>query len=397
MAKLEPVTLAKLPAGFHSDGGNLYLRVKDSGARSWVFRYKQAEKVRELGIGSLNDRSLRDARKLAAKMRTALSDGLNPALLLKSSADTKQKTFKEHAIEFIKSKSNGWRNAKHVQQWENTLSEYAYPKLGNKYPKDITLADVLSVLTPIWTLKTETASRLRGRIESILDYAAVHEESDRRNPARWKGNLDMVLPKPKSVMIVTHHSSVDYESLPEIMAMLRLNESISAYCLRFIVLTSTRSGEARGALWSEIDLVKKVWEIPALRMKAKKPHRIPLNDEAIEILVKMKALKNGKSDLVFNTGRDKVMSDVSVSKMLKSVSPDATVHGFRSTFRVWGAETTSIPRIVLEFALAHNIQNETEDAYQRSDLFERRRELMNLWGNYCKANGNVIKLVQSAK
>jgi integrase len=180
------------------------------------------------------------------------------------------------------------------------------------------------------------------------------------------------------------------------MSELRQKDSISAYCLRFTVLTSTRSGEARGALWSEIDLDNKVWEIPASRMKAKKPHKVPLNNEAIEILEKMKSIKHGKSDLVFNNGGDKVISDVSVSKALKSLRQSITVHGFRSTFRVWGAETTSIPRVVLEFALAHNIQDETEGAYQRSDLFERRRELMNIWGNFCKDTSNLVKLVQSA-
>lgn len=396
MAKLKPVTLSKLKAGFHSDGGNLYLRVKESGARSWVFRYKLADKVKELGIGSFNDRSLLEARKLAAKMRTALSDGINPALLLKSSSTDQPKTFKERALDYIDSKRAGWKNIKHAQQWENTLTEYVYPKLGKMYPNEITLADVLTVLTPIWKTKTETASRLRGRIESILDYAAVHEQSDRRNPARWKGNLDMVLPKPDSVTTVKHHPSINYEALPDVMSKLRKNESISAYCLRFTILTATRSGESRGAMWCEIDLNKKVWDIPAERMKANKAHKVPLNDEALEILARMKAIKHGPSDLVFNTGRDKLMSDVTVSKMLRSVSDNATVHGFRSTFRVWGAETTSIPRIVLEFALAHNIQDETENAYQRSDLFERRRELMNLWGNYCQAKDNVIKLVQNA-
>jgi integrase len=394
--KLKPLALSKLKAGFHSDGGNLYIRVKESGARSWVFRYKLAGQVKELGLGSLNTVTILDARKFAKGMNQFLLLGKNPALYLKADSTLELKTFKERAIEYIESKRDGWRNAKHAAQWLSTLEEYAYPKLGKMYPSEITLADVLSVLTPIWKSKTETASRLRGRIESILSYAAVSEQSDRRNPARWKGNLDMVLPKPDSVTPVKHHPSLKYLDLPLLMSELRQKDSISAYCLRFTVLTSTRSGEARGALWSEIDLDNKVWEIPASRMKAKKPHKVPLNNEAIEILEKMKSIKHGKSDLVFNNGGDKVISDVSVSKALKSLRQSITVHGFRSTFRVWGAETTSIPRVVLEFALAHNIQDETEGAYQRSDLFERRRELMNIWGNFCKDTSNIVKLLQSA-
>lgn len=389
---ITPIVVKTLPAGFHADGGNLYLRVKDTGARSWVFRYKQAGKVTELGLGALSSRSLKQARDLAGRMRTAVKEGKNPALLVKVKTEAPAKTFKDYALELIESKRAGWRNAKHAQQWENTLEQFAYSKIGAKLSADISLADVKSILLPIWTTTTETAVRLRGRIESVLDYAAVHEDADRRNPARWKGNLDKVLPSPKKISKVIHHPAAAYSEVPDIMSRLRNKNTASAHNLRFTILTAARSGESRGALWSEIDLKNKVWTIPALRMKAGREHKVPLCDEAIEILTIMKLCNTKNSDIVFIGGRDKCITDVAINKALHAINPDVTVHGFRSTFRVWGAETTSTPSAVLELALAHVNQNEVEAAYQRSDLFERRRDLMTAWANYCKTEGNVVHL-----
>lgn len=393
---ITPITVKTLPAGFHADGGNLYLRVKETGARSFVFRYKQAGKVTELGLGSLTTRSLKQARELASKMRTSVKEGKNPALLVKAKPDDPSKTFKEHALTFIAENRAGWRNAKHAQQWENTLEQYAYQSIGAKLPVDITFADIKAILLPIWATKTETAVRLRGRLEKILDYAAVHEEADRRNPARWKGNLDKVFPQPKKVTKVIHHPAANYNEVPDIMLRLREKDTASAYNLRFTILTAARSGESRGALWSEIDIDNKVWTIPAERMKAGREHKVPLCDEAIEILETMKKWNIKKSEIIFVGGYGKVMSDVAINKTLHAINPNVTVHGFRSTFRVWGAETTSTPSAVLELALAHVNQNEVEAAYQRSDLFERRRDLMTTWGNYCKTKGNIVQLVQSA-
>ncbi len=393
---ITPISVKTLPTGFHADGGNLYLRVKDTGARSWVFRYKQAGKVTELGLGAINDRSLKQARELAAKMRSAVKEGKNPAPLVKEKLDPLAKTFKDYALELIESKRAGWRNAKHAQQWENTLEQFTYSKIGAKLPADISLADVKSILLPMWATTTETAVRLRGRIESVLDYAAVHEDADRRNPARWKGNLDKVLPPPRKVTKVIHHPAASYNEVPDIMSRLRNKDTASAYNLRFTILTAARSGESRGALWSEIDTQAKVWTIPAERMKAGREHKVPLCDEAIEILAIMKTWNINNSDIVFIGGREKCLSDVAINKTLHAINPNVTVHGFRSTFRVWGAETTSTPSAVLELALAHVNQNEVEAAYQRSDLFERRRDLMTVWGNYCKTKGNVVQLVQSA-
>lgn len=385
-----------LEAGFHSDGGNLYLRVKDTGARSWVFRYKLAGKVTELGIGSKGDRSLAQARKLAGEMRTALADGKNPAELL-SRRDTKAMTFADYAVELIEAKRPEWRNAKHALQWAATLQTYAYPSIGGKLPADVSLADVKAILLPMWATKTETATRLRQRIEAVLDNAAVHEKAHGRyNPARWKGNLDQVLPNARKVTKRVHHAAAPYDDVPRILSALRDKDFVSAYCLRFTILTAARSGEARGALWNEIDLTAKTWTIPAHRMKADKLHRVPLSDEAMQILTKMQEWRINDSERIFAGERGGLLSDVSVNKMLHSIAPDVTVHGFRSSFRDWGAETTAYPSAVLEAALAHVNQNHVEAAYQRSDLFERRRELMQAWCSYCGSKGNVIQLAKSA-
>ena len=385
-----------LGTGFHSDGGNLYLRVKETGARSWVFRYKLAGKVREMGIGSKDDRSLAGARKLAGDMRTALADGRDPAELL-IRRDTTAMTFADYAVELIETKRPSWRNAKHAAQWTATLRQYASPTIGKKLPADVTLADVKAILLPMWATKTETATRLRQRIEAVLDYAAVHEKAHGRyNPARWKANLDMVLPAARKVTKRVHHAAAPYADVPSILSALRDKDFLSAYCLRFTILTAARSGEARGAMWNEIDMAAKTWTIPEHRMKAGVLQRVPLCDEVMEILVKMREWRMGDSERVFMGGRGGLLSDVAINKTLHSIAPDVTVHGFRSSFRMWGAETTSYPSAVLEAALAHVNPNEVEASYQRSDLFERRRELMLAWGNYCSIKGNVIQLVREA-
>lgn len=391
-----------MEAGFHADGGNLYLRVKDTGARSWVFRFKSGGKgkiegkVRELGLGSKDDRSLKQARELAKLMREDVAAGRDPADRL-TKRDTTAKTFADHAAELIETKRSGWRNAKHAAQWIATLQQYTYPTIGNKLPADISLADVKAILLPMWATKTETATRLRQRIEAVLDYAAVHELAHGRyNPARWKGNLDQVLPAASKVAKRVHHAAADYADVPGILSVLRDKDFLSAYCLRFTILTAARSGEARGALWNEIDMTAKTWTIPAARMKAGVLQRVPLCDEAMQVLTKMREWRMGDSERVFMGERGGLLSDVAINKTLHSIAPDVTVHGFRSSFRMWGAETTAYPSAVLEAALAHVNPNEVEASYQRSDLFDRRRELMQAWGNYCGSKGNVIQIVQSA-
>ncbi len=373
-----------LGTGFHSDGGNLFLRVKPTGSRAWVFRYTSAGKVRELGLGSLLSRSLAEARLVADKMRKAVAEGTDPGLVLQARADPVAMTFRDCALALIEAKRPGWSNSKHAQQWENTLRDYAYPSLAAKRPADITLVDIKTILLPIWVTKTETATRLRQRIEAVLDYAAVHGLCDgARNPARWKGVLNKVLPEPNKVRTRDHHAAAPYQDVPAIMAALRLKEHTSALMLRFLILTAVRSGEARGALWSEIDVPARVWSIPARRMKAQREHRIPLSQEAMEILRVMAARRQGSNDLVFPGLRGGVMSDVAVNKSLHAFAPDVTVHGFRSSFRDWGAEQTSFPSAVMELALAHVNKNRVEAAYQRSDLFDRRVDLMNTWAEFC--------------
>jgi len=395
MAKIKILTARQvdtLSTGFHSDGGNLYLRVRDSGSRSYVFRYKASGKVIELGLGATDSRLLSQAREMAGKMRSAIAEGNNPADLL-NRRDVTAQTFKDYAKELIENKKSGWRSEKHALQWSATLDQYAYPVIGSKLPAEITLADVKSILLPIWATKTETASRIRQRIEAVIDFAIVHEGAHGRyNPARWKGNLDKLLPLASKVATRVHHASAPYDDVPSILSELRAKDFLSAYCLRFIILTAARSGEARGALWSEIDLEAKTWTIPASRMKAGVLHRVPLCDEAVQILQTMLTWRM-EAERIFNGANGGLLSDVAVNKTLHAISPDVTVHGFRSSFRMWGAETTSFPSAVLEAALAHKNPNVIEATYQRSDLFDRRRELMQAWGKYCVSKGKVISLI----
>ena len=269
MAKIKLLTarqVGTLSAGFHADGGNLYLRVRNSGSRSWVFRYKRREKhddkildrVTEIGLGAVSSRTLSQAREIAGGMRSAIVNGIDPLKLVRVKRDGTVMTFRECALALIDAKRSGWRNARHAQQWENTLAQYAYPSIGDKFPADITLADVKAILLPMWATKTTTATRLRQRIEAVLDYAVVHDGSDRRNPARWKGNLDKILPAARKVTKITHYAAESHTDVPRILSVLRNKDFLSAYCLRFIILTAARSGEARGALWNEINLNEKV-------------------------------------------------------------------------------------------------------------------------------------------
>jgi integrase len=255
----------------------------------------------------------------------------------------------------------------------HVAEQYAFPVIGSKPPAEVTLADVKAILLPMWASKTATAQRVRGRIEAVLDYAAVHDLCDgTRNPARWKGMLDKVLPSPRKVATRAHHAAAPYGDVPRIMAALADKAHVSAQCLRFIILTACRSGEARGATWDEIDLGTATWTIPPARMKATRAHRVPLSAPALEIIKTMMALRRPGVDRVFPGARDGLLSDVAVSLTLHSIAPDVAVHGFRSSFRVWCEEQTSYPRSVTEAALAHVNADKTEAAYQRSDLFDRQ-------------------------
>jgi integrase len=381
--KLKAVQINSLPPGSHSDGDNLLLRVRDSGSRSWVFRYKQNGRAIELGLGSTTDRTLAEAREIAGNMRRAIARGQSPKEVLR--IEKPSKTFVDYALECIEQKKAGWRNKKHASQWISTLKQYAFPFIGDKSIVDIGVDDVKAVLNPIWKGKTETASRVRQRIEVVLNYAFLHENIDKSNPARWKGCLDHIFAAPKKVSPVVHFNAIPYTQLPKVMHALRVKTSMSAYCVRWIALTACRSSEARGMTWKEIDIVSKTWTVPPSRMKSGREHRVPLNDECLEILTILDQFKSASDGTVFV----QKLSDVAASKALKIISyPEATIHGLRSSFRDWCGDHTNFPREVCEAALAHAVQNQTEAAYRRSDLFEKRRDLMAQWGKYLFSTSN---------
>lgn len=283
------------------------------------------------------------------------------------------------------------KNPKHQQQWQNTLTAYALPELGNLFVRDIELAHILNVLRPIWQEKTETASRLRGRIESVLDWARVHGYRQGDNPARWKGNLDAILPAPSKIKNVKNHAALPYEKIGDFMGKLRARDGTAAKALEFCILTAARSGEVRGAKWQEISFEKAEWTIPAERMKGRKEHCVPLSPHSIKLL---ESLHSGAAnDIIFKAPRGGMLSDMSLGAVLKRMEVSATVHGFRSAFRDWGGETTAFPREVLEHALAHKIRDKAEAAYARGTLMPKRRKLMEAWGIYCSQGHGLGKSI----
>jgi integrase len=375
--------------GRHPDGNGLYLNVSANGGRRWVFLYRIAgrlskngkKKLFEMGLGSASSVSLKEAREAAQVARKQLRDGLDP---LQQRRKSSTKPFSECAAEYIASQESGWRNPKHGEQWRNTLATYADPKIGELPVDTITVDHVLDILKPIWKTKTETASRVRGRIESILDWAAAHKYRSAENPARWRGHLDKVLPPMRKVAKVEHHPALPYRDMPAFMTDLRGRDGTAAKALEFTILTAARTGETIGAKWDEIDFKDKVWTIPAERMKAGVEHQVPLSARAIEILANL----NQETDYVFPGQEiDKPLSNMAMLALLKRMNrSDLTVHGFRSTFRDWAAETTEYPNELVEMALAHTIKNKAEAAYRRGNLLERRRALMQSWADFMNAD-----------
>ena len=353
-----------------------------------------------MGLGSIQTVSLAEARIEAEECRKLLRKRLDPIECRKATrgrleADTaKVMTFKDCAEAYIKAHSPGWKNAKHISQWHNTLAAYVYPEFGALPVTEIDVGLVLKALEPIWTTKTETASRVRGRIEIVLDWATARDYRTGSNPARWKGRLDKLLPPRAKVRKVAHHPALPYEEMSAFMKSLRAQDAISARGLEFIILTAARTGEVLGAKWSEINFEKKVWTIPDGRMKMEAEHRVPLAPDALAILETMKEIAS--SDYVF-PGRDnkRPLSNMAFLQLIKRMGHgDLTVHGFRSTFRDWAAERTAYPREVAEMALAHAIENKVEAAYRRGDLFEKRRRMMDDWADYCSLppSGDVVPL-----
>lgn len=376
--------------GKYSDGGNLYLIVSETGARKWVLRFTWRGRAKEMGLGSADSVPLADAREKAASARRKIAQGLNP--IEERKRDGGIPNFGDMADDVREALSAGFRNEKHKAQWKATLETYA-ASLRAKPVDTITTDDVLAVLKPIWMSKAETASRVRGRIEKVLDAAKAKGFRDRENPARWRGHLDHLLPKPLK-LARGHHAAMSYEDVAAFIAKLRKREATSVQALELCILTAARSGEILGMRWPEIDLDKRIWTVPADRMKAGREHRVPLSSRAIVIL---RQLQNAKtSDFVFaGRSRNKPLSNMAMEMVLRRMKiEDATVHGFRSSFRDWAGNVSNFPREITETALAHVIGDKAEQAYRRSDALEKRRKLMEAWAAYCEPHqdGKVVRL-----
>jgi integrase len=388
--KLSALGVARTKAdGLYGDGLGLYLQVRN-GAKSWIFRYGSGGR-RYLGLGPCHTVTLAEAREKARTARRQLLDGIDPIAARRQARATSRvaaasaMTFAQCASAYITAHAAGWKNAKHAGQWTATLDTYAFPIIGALPVAAIDTGLVIKVLQPIWSAKNETASRVRGRIEKVLDWAKVSEFRTGENPARWKGHLDQLLPARSNVAAVEHHAALPYRELPAFISEIeRQSGSTGALALRFAILTAARTGEVIGATWSEIDLGDRLWTIPAARMKGRREHRVPLSGPVLQILDEMARVRTSSSDYVFPGQRKgKPLSNMSLLAVLKRMGrADLTTHGFRSTFRDWAAETTGFPSEVVEMALAHSVSNKVEAAYRRGDLFKKRSGLMDAWAAF---------------
>lgn len=392
-------------AGRHADGGNLYLNVTKTGAKSWVFFYRFNKKQREMGLGPYPAISLADAREAAIETRRLLAAGEDPLEARKAAraaakaAKASELTFGAYADEFVMGREETWKNEKHRAQWHSTLSDKYIPELRKRPVAEVDVEDILAALTPIWNEKRETANRIRQRVERIL-YAAMVENKrpEGLNPARWKGHLEHKLPKGRKIP-KGHFRAMPWEEVPAFMTALEDRQGVSARALEFVVLCASRSGEVRGMRWNEVDLDKMLWRVPAERMKAGKEHHVPLSDRAVEVIQTMLPLRprrNWGDALVFPGMKHGQLSDMTLGAVLKRMGiANATVHGFRSSFRDWCGEETSTPFEVAEMALAHKVGDETSQAYLRSTLFKKRRTLMDQWAAFCSTlpdDGKVVPL-----
>ena len=388
-AELSPLSISRLKeSGLWAVGGvaGLYLHVNDRGARSWILRVVVGDKRRDMGLGGYPDIGVADARQKAREARLKIEQGIDPILLRKQAKSelmalqATDKTFEQAAGEYIKIHAESWSNDKHRKQWERTLTAYAFPVVGKLSLRHIRQEHILKILEPIWTTKTETATRVRGRIESILDWAKVKGLRSGENPAAWKGHLDHMLPAPTRLKNVEHLAAVPVRDMPGFMVKLREAAGTAAQALEFLILTAARSGEVRGITWQEVSLEDALWVVPAERMKMKKEHRVPLSDRALSILKSQPRID--ENPLVFPALRGSQMSDATMSAVLKRMGIDATVHGFRSSFRDWCGDYTNYPRDLAEQCLAHGADDPVEAAYRRGDALERRREIMNEWSKF---------------
>ncbi len=420
--KLSALAVEKIKkVGWHCVGEGLWLQVKDSGSRSWLFRYTQNGKAHGMGLGTFPAVPLAKAREEAAKCRILLSQDKDPLTIRQADRDQRRleaargQTFKQCAEAYIESHKSGWRNPKSASQWDASLKVYVYPILGELPVNDIDVNLVLKVLEQkktgfkgvrFWNARPETANRVRNRIENILDWAAAREYRSGENPARWRGHLENLLPNSNKLAKVSHHAALPYEQIGDFLQKLKKLEGIGIEAFELLILTAARTGEVLGARWSEFDLERKIWTIPAGRSKAGREHRVPLSTRAVQILKAVKPPKN--RDMALNEafvfcGRheSKPLSKMGLLSLLNRMGcrKTMTVHGFRSSFRNWCAEQTAFPREVAEAALAHVSGDKVEQAYMRSDLFDKRRRLMDAWADYCskpsaKNAGNVRKLAK---
>ncbi|WP_332862341.1 tyrosine-type recombinase/integrase [Janthinobacterium svalbardensis] len=403
--RLSALQVSKLTKpGLYGDGGGLTLQITQGGVKSWLFRFMMAGKAYGMGLGPTHTVSLAEARQKALAARKLIIDGINPLAAKKQDkitaalATARMMTFDQCAEAYVAAHKAGWKNAKHANQWTNTLSTYASPTIGHLPVAEIDTGLVVKCLTTIWETKTETASRLRGRIESILGWATTSGYRTGENPARWKGHLDNLLATISKASRTKHHPSLPWQRMNELITVLRTRDGASARAIEFTILTACRSGEVRGAKWSEFDIEKKVWTIPAERMKAGREHEVPLSEAVLALL---KSLPES-SDFVFPGTKGQPLSDMSLTAVIRRLNDkdkpnwiDAngdgiTVHGFRSSFRMWAAEATNYPREVAEHALAHQLPDAVERAYQRGSQFTKRASLMADWAAHC----NKIKKVQ---
>jgi integrase len=377
--------------GTYNDGGNLYLQISSPTAKSWVFKFwdRERARVREMGLGSLHLVSLAQARTLAFEYRQLLQQGVNPL----SARDTrqaqqrldqasKQMTFAQCAKAYIEAHGGSWKSPRHRQQWTNSIEQHVLPDIGDLPVAAIDVPTLHRLLQPIWATVPETGVRLRARIENILDWAKVLNYRSGENPARWKGNLDKLLPRPSKVRKIEHYASMPYAKVPAFIAQLRERGTVAAMALEFTILTAVRTGETLGAKWDEIDLDSGIWTIPPERMKAGAAHKVPLTKPALKILT---SIKPDASGFVFVGSPGKPLAPTTLLKTMTLMRiKDGTPHGFRSSFRTWAAECTNFPREIAEAALAHANGDKVEMAYKRTDYFQKRRELMDEWARHCQ-------------
>jgi integrase len=391
--------------GMHADGGGLYLQVSRYDTKAWIYRYTLNGSEHRIGLGPFPLVSLKEARESAGQQSRLKLKGIDPLKHRRAHQEQKileaenTKTFEQCALEYIEAKKSGWRNAKHQSQWRNTLATYAYPIIGKLPVQSIDGVQVLKVLDPIWHTKTETASRVRQRIEKVLEWATVRKYRQGENPAVWRGRLQTQLADPSKVRKVKHHPALPHGDIPELFDWLKTKDTLASKALAFTILTAARNGESRHASESEFDLSKPAWTIPEERMKAGREHTVPLSSQALFLLEEVKMFAS--DERIFpGMAKGKSISETAMRKLLAEFRKDLTIHGFRSTFRDWCAEETNYPRELAETALAHSNKDKVEAAYQRGDMFRKRLVLMQQWADYCtsgkRQEGQVVNIQAKA-